>query len=104
MTATLVHEVVGGVSARSSEGGAPGARTATARTAFERPARVPGWDASRWGYDVRLECFWAELARPGGDVVRIGPEHLLTTVPALARAVADRARLDWTAAYLALTA
>lgn len=98
MTATLLHEVP-----TAPVSGARG-RGAAGRAAFERAARVPGWDASRWGYDAVLECFWAELARPGGEVVRIGPEHLLTTVPALARAVALRARLDWTAAYLALTA
>lgn len=75
------------------------------RTPFERPIAVPGWPASRWGYDVALECFWAELGDgPAGHVVRIGPEHLLTTVPALARAVGHVAGVDGDVAYLALTA
>ncbi len=74
------------------------------RASFVRPARVPGWAASRWGYDVTLECFWAELVAEGGEVVRIGPEHLLTTVPALARAVALRGHVGEADAYLALTA
>lgn len=39
-----------------------------------------------------------------GAVVRIGPEHLITTVTGLARALAEAAGLDDVEAYLALTA
>lgn len=83
---------------------AAGSPRSRARAPFERVARVPGFAGSRWGYDGVLECFWAELVAPGGEVVRIGPEHLLTTVPALARAVAHRGHVDPAQAYLALTA
>lgn len=76
----------------------------SSRSPFERVALVPGWAAARWGYDGVLECFWAELVDPRGEVVRIGPEHLLTTVTALARALALSARVPEEEAYLALTA
>lgn len=79
-------------------------RADAGRQPFERSVRVPGWAASRWGYDGTLECFWAELVADGGEVVRIGPEHLLPSVPALARAVAFSADLGEDDAYLALTA
>ncbi|WP_182111273.1 MULTISPECIES: hypothetical protein [unclassified Actinotalea] len=76
-----------------------------ARPPFERPTAVPGWRASRWGYDPALECYWAELARDAdGRVLRLGPERLLTTVPALARAVGHVTGVGDDVAYLALTA
>ena len=74
---------------------------------FVRPLTLPGWSPSSWGYDARLECFWAEL-RPeqagGAGVLRIGPDHLITTVPGLARALARTAGVQQAAAYRALTA
>lgn len=82
--------------------------------AFVRSLPLPGWAASTWGYDAGLESFWAEL-RPAGAPgvagvpappapVRIGPDHLIATVPALAWAVARTARVPQPAAYAALTA
>jgi hypothetical protein len=90
------------------------------RGAFARHLRLAGWsDASRWGYDPVLECYWAELwpveahgscdvarpdvAGPGGDV-HIGPEHLIGTVTGLARAVAFAVEVADRDVYLALTA
>lgn len=76
---------------------------------FERRLELPGWSPSSWGYDPTLECFWAEL-RPqdggesdGGSVL-ISRDHLITTLPGLARAVARTARVPDAAAFLALTA
>ena len=80
------------------------------RLPFRRPVRLEGWSTgSAWGYDPVLECYWAELVRvPDAaavpDVVRIGPEHLLTTVTGLARAVAFATGAGDGDAYLALTA
>jgi len=75
---------------------------------FERRLALPGWSPSSWGYDPALECFWAELrpepgrGSPGGTVL-ISRDHLITTLPGLARAVASRARVPHAAALLALT-
>ena len=76
---------------------------------FERRLALPGWSPSSWGYDPTLECFWAELrpeadAGPAGASVLISRDHLITTLPGLARAVARSARVPDVAAYLALTA
>ena len=85
---------------------------------FERPLTLPGWSPSSWGYDPALESFWAAL-RPDlpaalgpatagtvgtANAVLISPEHLITTLPGLARAVARSARVPDATAYLALTA
>ena len=84
-------------------------RITTARScgAFARDLVLPGWSRrSSWGYDVELECYWVELWRDEepGPRVRIGPEHLISTVPALARAMAFALEVAEVDAYLALTA
>lgn len=79
----------------------------TRTTPFERPLVLAGWaPGSRWGFDPGLECYWVELApRAGsGTAVRVGPEHLITTLDGLARALARVAGAQPTEAYLALTA
>lgn len=89
----------------STEAGRP-AGTGHRRRAepFVRRLPLAGWSPSSWGYDPSLECFWAEL-RPddGAAPLRIGPDHLIVTLPGLARAVARTARVPDAAAYLALT-
>ena len=73
-----------------------------------RPVVLTGWSpASCWGYDARLEGYWAALWRTGGppgpaDVV-VSAEHLVPTVAALVRAVAWRTGLDEWQVYLAVT-
>lgn len=78
-----------------------------------RPLHLPGWSPSTWGYDPALESFWAELrpvtptsASGTGDPgpLHISRDHLITTLPGLARAVARSARVPDAAAFLALTA
>lgn len=64
---------------------------------------LPGW-SGRWGYDARLECFWAELWPPDGDRLLIGAEHLVPTMSGLAGAVSARAGVRHVDAYLAMTA
>ena len=92
----------------SSQGG--GARPARTRAAFSRGLHMAGWDGgSTWGYDAELECYWVELCRGGGGPrdeapLRIGPEHLISTVSGLARAMAFAASVADVDAYLALTA
>lgn len=79
----------------------------TRSTAFVRPLSLAGWAAgSRWGFDPALECYWAELtpSTAGAAPVRIGPEHLISTVDGLSRAVARAGRLCAEDAFLALTA
>lgn len=79
---------------------------------FERPLPLPGWSPSTWGYDPALESFWAELrpdataggADPPAAAVLISRDHLITTLPGLARAVARSARVADVAALRALTA
>lgn len=80
---------------------------------FERRLALPGWSPSTWGYDPTLESFWAELrpdpaadaaADPGRGAVLISRDHLITTLPGLARAVARSARVADAAALRALTA
>lgn len=82
--------------------------TGRAAGAFARAIALPGWSPrSAWGFDAELECFWAELWRADGDAepaVRIGAEHLVPSVPGLARAVGRAAGLGPEAAFLALTA
>ena len=81
-------------------------RPALRREAFARGVALPGWSAgSRWGYDAVLECYWADLLPDdGAPDVQIGPEHLLSTVTGLARAVAVRLGVGDDDVYLALTA
>lgn len=97
------------------------------REPFLRPVVLTGWSSrSAWGYDDVLECYWAELwpaarcgsAQPGSaqpewaqpesacsaHPVRVGPEHLITTVTGLARAVGHATGAGDAEAYLALTA
>lgn len=81
------------------------------RGPFARGLVLSGWsERSAWGYDPVLECYWAELWRDAGPEpdltpdVRIGPEHLITTVTGLARVMAFTAEVADEAAYLALTA
>lgn len=89
----------------------PGPRAPVRRRAerFERSLALPGWSPSTWGYDPALESFWAELRpsvvgdRAGGPVL-ISRDHLITTLPGLARAVARTARVPDAAVLLALTA
>jgi hypothetical protein len=76
-----------------------------------RPLPLPGWSRrSRWGYDPRLECYWAVLwPAPGGPVdrdtpVEISSRHLITTVDGMARTLARVAAVSAPQAYLALTA
>lgn len=80
---------------------------------FERSLALPGWSPSTWGYDPALESFWAELRPdPTTDVpddprrgtVLISRDHLITTLPGLARAVARSTRVADAAALRALTA
>lgn len=73
---------------------------------FERSLVVDGWSGrSRWGFDVVLECYWAELwPADDGPAVRVGSEHLITTLEGLCRALAREARVRADEAYLALTA
>ena len=69
---------------------------------------LDGWsDRSVWGYSPELECYWAELWRLDTDrspAVRIGVEHLVTTVNGLAGAIALAGRMPGAEAFLALTA
>ena len=75
---------------------------------FRHALALDGWSArSVWGYDPELECYWAELWRADTDrvpAVRIGVEHLVTTVDGLAGAMASAGRIPGAAAFLALTA
>ena len=81
---------------------------------FVRVLDLPGWSPSTWGYDPALESYWAELrpagpARPDEHRAATGPvlisrDHLITTLPGLARAVARTAHVPAAAAFLALTA
>lgn len=74
---------------------------------FRRSLELAGWAAaSGWGYDDVLEAYWAELVPPTGTAasLRVGPEHLLVTVPALAAAVSRLAGCREQEAYLALVA
>ena len=75
---------------------------------FAHAVALDGWSArSVWGYDPHLECYWAELWRSdtdGGPAVRIGVEHLVTTVDGLADAMALAGRIPGVDAFLALTA
>lgn len=75
---------------------------------FAHSVVLDGWSArSVWGYDPDLECYWAELWRSSADrvpAVRIGVEHLVTTVDQLAGAMALWVELPAADAYLALTA
>ena len=86
-----------------------GARPADARAGFARGLSLAGWDGgSTWGYDAVLECYWADLRRAGdasGDEASlvIGPEHLISTITGLARAVAFAVEVADVEAYLALT-
>lgn len=81
--------------------------TGRAAVPFARTIALEGWSPrSAWGFDAELECFWVELWRDGEvePAVHIGAEHLVPTVPVLARAVARVAGLRPEAAFLALTA
>ncbi|GEN78777.1 hypothetical protein [Actinotalea fermentans] len=80
---------------------------------FERSLALPGWSPSTWGYDPALESFWAELrpdrvADDPGDprrgTVLISRDHLITTLPGLARAVARSTQVGDVTALRALTA
>lgn len=75
--------------------------------AFRRGLRLPGWsERSAWGFDAELECFWAELWRAEGDpepAVRVAREHLVPTVPVLARVVGAAVGLPPGEAFVALT-
>lgn len=75
---------------------------------FRHGMALPGWSGrSSWGFDVELECFWAELWRAEADVeptVRIAREHLVPTVTGLARALGAAAGVPAEEAFLALTA
>ena len=81
---------------------------ARAGAPFAHPIALDGWSPrSAWGYDPDLECYWAELWRrdaDAGPAVRIGVEHLVTTVEGLAAAVQQVGRLRGGEAFLALTA
>jgi hypothetical protein len=92
-------------------------RPAPERQPFTRPLALRGWSVdSAWGYDPVLECYWADLrpaalpphaaaeAPPRLEPVVIGPEHLISTVTGLARAVAFAAQVGDRDVYLALTA
>ena len=75
--------------------------------AFKRDVDLPGWsEQSIWGYDELLECFWAELWRDEDrfDAPRIwiSSYHLIPTVSALARVMADLIGMGQDEAYLAL--
>lgn len=91
----------------------PGAHVRRRAERFERSLALPGWSPSTWGYDPALESFWAELrpdpavdasAGPARGAVLISRDHLITTLPGLARAVARSARVADEAALRALTA
>lgn len=75
---------------------------------FAHGIALDGWSPrSAWGYDPELECYWAELWRGDTDeapAVKIGVEHLVTTVDGLAAAVSQVGRLRGGEAFLALTA
>lgn len=78
---------------------------------FERPLVLDGWSpSSRWGYDAALECYWAELrsvsspGEAGAAVLRVGPEHLVTTLAGLSRALGAMLGTSPDRPYLALTA
>lgn len=100
----------GGMTPRPLPG--PGSHARLRAERFERSLSLPGWSPSTWGYDPALESFWAEL-RPDPAVgasesargaVLISRDHLITTLPGLARAVARSARVADAAALRALTA
>lgn len=64
------------------------------------PHRLQG----SWGYDHAFECFWAEVALPGGrGVVRVGVEHLVPTLTGLARVLAARLGVASDDVFVALT-
>lgn len=75
---------------------------------FAHALALDGWSArSSWGFNPELECYWAELWRADtdrGPAVRIGVEHLVTTVDGLAAALALAGRMPGADAFLALTA
>lgn len=75
---------------------------------FAHALALEGWSArSTWGFDPELECYWAEMWRADSDrdpAVRIGVEHLVTTVDGLAGAMTVAGRIPGTEAFLALTA
>lgn len=92
---------------------APGTPVRRRTDRFERSLALPGWSPSTWGYDPALESFWAELrpdpvtdapADPTRGTVHISRDHLITTLPGLARAVARSTRVADAAALHALTA
>ncbi|NMR19177.1 hypothetical protein [Cellulomonas fimi] len=77
------------------------------RHSFERPIDLPGWSQrSAWGYDDRLESYWAELHRdtdgPAEPEISILADHLMVTITSLSQAIAERAHLARDEAYLAL--
>jgi hypothetical protein len=75
---------------------------------FAHPIVLDGWSPrSVWGYDPDLECYWAELWRTDADpvpTIRVGVEHLVTTVDGLAAAVSQLGRVRRGDAFMALTA
>lgn len=75
--------------------------------AFTKDFDLPGWsEQSVWGYDDLLECYWANLWRDDDRFdaprVAISSYHLIPTLSALARVIADLLGIDDAEAYLAL--
>lgn len=75
--------------------------------AFSREFDLPGWsEQSIWGFDEMLECYWASRWRDADRFdaprVSISPFHLVPTLNALARVIAEQLGIDDDDAYLAL--
>jgi len=70
---------------------------------------LPGWsDQSIWGYDAKLECYWAQLWRDEDHTERpriwISLDHLIPTLFVLVLLVAEALDVDQNDVYLAMTA
>ncbi|NMR21151.1 hypothetical protein [Cellulomonas fimi] len=77
------------------------------RHPFVRPIDLPGWSQrSAWGYDERLESYWAELHQDSdgadGPAISIVADHLMVTITSLSAVIAERADLNRDEAYLGL--
>ncbi|HEY8722184.1 hypothetical protein [Pengzhenrongella sp.] len=75
--------------------------------AYTRDFDLPGWsEQSIWGYDELLESFWAQLWRDedrfDAPRISISSYHLIPTIPALARVIADQLGINEGEACLAL--
>lgn len=76
--------------------------------AFTRDVNLPGWaDQSIWGYDDRLQCYWATLWRDDdhndAPTINVSVHHLIPTIPALTNVLAHALGILPADVYRALT-